>query len=123
MGVAHNSGFCLGLYSFLMVVLLIAQAVLAVAFFADDSWKKHLPHDETGEAEKVRADLHLQALHQSQARFKGVWHMQMAKFLQHKLNIVRWVGLGALVIQVRDVLGKDKLQAVQLYCGVRMPPL
>ena len=36
----------------------------------------------------------------------GVVHMQMAKFLQHKLNIVRWVGLGALVIQVRSFLGK-----------------
>lgn len=52
-GVAHNSGFCLGLYSFLMVVLLIAQTALAIAFFADKSWKKLLPHDDTGEAEKV----------------------------------------------------------------------
>lgn len=37
-----------------MVVLLIAQAALAIAFFADDSWKKLLPHDDTGEAQKVR---------------------------------------------------------------------
>ena len=49
-GVAHNSAFCLGLYSFLMVVLLLAQAALAIAFFADHSWKKKLPHDETAEA-------------------------------------------------------------------------
>ena len=49
-GVAHNSAFCLGLYSFLMVVLLLAQAALAIAFFADKSWKKKLPHDETAEA-------------------------------------------------------------------------
>ena len=49
-GVAHNSAFCLGLYSFLMVVLLLAQAALAIAFFADNSWKKKLPHDETAEA-------------------------------------------------------------------------
>ena len=49
-GVAHNSAFCLGLYSFLMVVLLLAQAALAIAFFTDHSWKKKLPHDETAEA-------------------------------------------------------------------------
>ena len=56
-----------------MVVLLIAQAVLAVAFFADDSWKKHLPHDDTGEAKKVWADLDmLQALHQITGKIQGV---------------------------------------------------
>ena len=52
-GVAHNSGICLGIYSFLMVVLLIGQAVLAIALFADNSWQKYLPHDDTGEAERV----------------------------------------------------------------------
>ena len=54
MGVAHNSAFCLGLYSFLMVLLLLAQASLAIAFFADNSWKKKLPHDDTGEAKQVQ---------------------------------------------------------------------
>lgn len=54
-GVAHNSRFCLGLYSFLMVVLLLAQAALAIAFFTDNSWEKKLPHDES--AEKVISEL------------------------------------------------------------------
>ena len=52
-GVAHNSAFCLGLFSFLMVLLLLAEAALAIAFFADNSWKKKLPHDDTGEARQV----------------------------------------------------------------------
>ncbi len=36
-----------------MVVLLLAQAALAVAYFADSSWKKRLPEDDTGEALRV----------------------------------------------------------------------
>lgn len=56
-GVAHNSSFCLGLYSFLMVLLLLAQAALAIAFFADKSWKKKLPQDETTEAVRVTYQL------------------------------------------------------------------
>jgi len=79
-GVAHNSAFCLGLYSFLMVLLLLAQASLAIAFFADNSWKKKLPHDDTGEAK------------------------QMFHFLKHRLNVVRWVGLATLIVQVMSVM-------------------
>lgn len=79
-GVAHNSTFCLGLYSFLMVLLLIAQASLAIAFFADNSWKKKLPHDDTGEAK------------------------QIFSFLKHRLIVVRWVGLAALIIQILSVM-------------------
>ena len=53
-GVSWNSRPCLGIYSLLLGVMLIVQAVLAVAFFADESWKKKLPHDDTGQAEAVR---------------------------------------------------------------------
>ncbi len=35
--------------------LAAAQAAVAVAFFADGSWRRHLPHDDTGEAKWVRA--------------------------------------------------------------------
>lgn len=52
-GVSWNSRPCLGIYSLLLGVMLIMQAVLAVAFFADESWKKRLPHDDTGQAEAV----------------------------------------------------------------------
>lgn len=34
----------------MMVLLLLAQAALAIAFFADQSWQKKLPPDETAEA-------------------------------------------------------------------------
>ena len=45
--------------------------------------------------------------------------MQMAKFLLHELNIVRWVGLGALVIQVRIILGKNEVEGAKLINGVK----
>ena len=31
------------------------QAAVAVAFFADVSWRRHLPRDDTGEAQWVRS--------------------------------------------------------------------
>ena len=33
--------------------MLLAQCALLVGYFADQSWKKKLPHDDTGEAHKV----------------------------------------------------------------------
>ena len=52
-GIAHNSRFFLGVYGFLVTAILIAQAVLAILIFTDNSWKKHIPDDPTGEQEKV----------------------------------------------------------------------
>lgn len=52
-GVAYNSRCLLWVYSTFMVVLLLAQAALAIAYFVDSSWKKRLPHDDTGEARRV----------------------------------------------------------------------
>ena len=49
-GVAANSPRVLGLYSVLLCTLLLGQAFLGVAFFADDTWRKHLPPDASGEA-------------------------------------------------------------------------
>ena len=37
----------------MVVVMLLAQCALLVGYFADQSWKKKLPHDDTGEAHKV----------------------------------------------------------------------
>lgn len=37
----------------MVVVMLLAQCALLVGYFADQSWKKRLPHDDTGEAHKV----------------------------------------------------------------------
>lgn len=52
-GVAANSPRMLGLYSVLLCTLLLGQAFLGVAFFADDTWRKHLPPDASGEATEV----------------------------------------------------------------------
>lgn len=89
-GVSWNSRPCLGIYSLLLGVMLIMQAVLAVAFFADESWKKRLPHDDTGQAEA------------------------MEKFIRHRLVVCKWVGLGALIIQVFSMLLAFQLSAEQL---------
>ena len=37
----------------MVVVMLLAQCALLVGYFADQSWKRKLPHDDTGEAHKV----------------------------------------------------------------------
>lgn len=52
-GVRLNSRVLLGLYSSLLVVMLLGQALVAIALFADDAWTKRLPPDTTGEAKKV----------------------------------------------------------------------
>jgi Na+-transporting methylmalonyl-CoA/oxaloacetate decarboxylase gamma subunit len=52
-GVSWNSRALLGVYSVLLVLMLLAQAVVAVALFTDNSWKRYLPPDETGEVKKV----------------------------------------------------------------------
>ncbi|KAK9822476.1 hypothetical protein WJX81_008318 [Elliptochloris bilobata] len=74
--VACNSRALLGLYSVLMVLLLLAQAAVAVAFFADESWRRHLPPDATGEAE---------------------W---MTRVIEENVVVCRWVGLAVLLVQV-----------------------
>ncbi len=52
-GVSWNSRALLGMYSVLLVVMLLAQAVVAAALFSDNSWRKYLPPDETGEVKRV----------------------------------------------------------------------
>jgi hypothetical protein len=53
LGVRLNSRMLLGVYGSLLAVMLLGQAAVAIACFADDAWSKHLPPDETGEAKKV----------------------------------------------------------------------
>ena len=52
-GAARSIRWCLNLYSTLVIVLLVAEGAMIVAYFADDSWQKRLPHDDTGEAKQV----------------------------------------------------------------------
>ncbi len=53
-GVGWNSRWLLGIYSVLIVIMLLVQAAVAITLFADDSWRKYLPPDQTGEFHKVR---------------------------------------------------------------------
>jgi hypothetical protein len=53
LGVRLNSRMLLGVYGSLLAMMLLGQAAVAIACFADDAWSKHLPPDETGEAKKV----------------------------------------------------------------------
>ena len=52
-GVGWNSRWLLGTYSVLLVIMLLVQAAVAITLFADDSWRKYLPPDQTGEFHKV----------------------------------------------------------------------
>ncbi|EIE19829.1 hypothetical protein COCSUDRAFT_44255 [Coccomyxa subellipsoidea C-169] len=75
-GVTWNSRALLGMYSVLLVVMLLAQAVVAAALFTDKSWRRYLPPDETGEVKKIE------------------------RFVKSKLDVCRWVGLAVLVVQL-----------------------
>lgn len=66
----------------MIVAMLLAQCALLIGYFADQSWKKKLPHDDTGEAAKVNIMHVLQflALHMHQiflhAYSRAVLHTQ-----------------------------------------------
>ncbi|KAK9785600.1 hypothetical protein WJX73_008891 [Symbiochloris irregularis] len=91
LGVSYNNRSCLSIYSCLLGLLLLVQVTLAVAFFADDSWKKKLPHDDTGQA------------------------AAMEKFIRRKLAVCKWVGLGALAVQVVSMFLAFQLSSAQMH--------
>ncbi|KAL3140782.1 hypothetical protein ABBQ32_005327 [Trebouxia sp. C0010 RCD-2024] len=88
-GACYNSRFCLNFYSTMVVVMLLAQCALLVGYFADKSWKRKLPHDDTGEAHKIE------------------------KFVQRDLSTIKWVALGAFLLQILSVLLACWLTSVQ----------
>ena len=59
-GVGWNSRWLLGIYSVLIVIMLLIQAAVAITMFADDSWRKYLPPDQTGEFHKVHSCLNIE---------------------------------------------------------------
>lgn len=88
-GACYNSTYCLNFYSTMVVLMLLSQCVLLVGYFADQSWKKRLPHDDTGEAAKIE------------------------KFVEKDLFIIKWVALGAFIVQTLSVLLACWLSSVQ----------
>ena len=81
-GACYSNRHCLNFYSTMVVVMLLAQCALLVGYFADQSWKKKLPHDDTGEAAKVNILHALQFLalqmHQTfpYVYLRAVWRIQ-----------------------------------------------
>ena len=67
-GVGWNSRWLLGTYSVLLVIMLLVQAAVAITLFADDSWRKYLPPDQTGEFHKVLKQLPVLSLHLEELR-------------------------------------------------------
>ena len=128
----------------MIVVMLLAQCALLVGYFADQSWKKKLPHDDTGEAAKVNimqyftfcgtAHASESSSHVSEDSIahSAVQHavtdctalqsfcgdkvhksLQIEKFVEKDLSIIKWVALGAFIIQVLSVLLACWLTSVQ----------
>lgn len=76
-GVGWNSRWLLGTYSVLLVIMLLMQAAVAITLFADDSWRKYLPPDKTGEFHKVQhtSSPSFAALNVAQGTCPGaLWH-------------------------------------------------
>jgi len=86
-GACYSNRHCLNFYSTMIVAMLLAQCALLIGYFADQSWKKKLPHDDTGEAAKVNIMHVLQflALHMHQtflhAYSRAVLHTQQWSML------------------------------------------
>lgn len=79
-GSSQNSGLWLAVYSFMAVVLLLAQVAAALLLFFGKSWQNRLPHDDTGEAQKIE------------------------HWIKSRMDICQWVGLGLVVTQVVAVV-------------------
>lgn len=88
-GSARNSHAWLAVYAFMAVLLLLAQVGVVALLMLDKSWQKKLPHDDTGEAHKMK------------------------KWIMARLNVCRWVGLAVLITQVVSVLVAFALNRTQ----------
>lgn len=74
------NGCCLCFYTLLKTVLILLEASF-VAFVAfDHHWEKDLPFDPTGELDSLRS------------------------FIEHNLDICKWVGISVLIIQALSLL-------------------
>ena len=73
------------MYSVLLVVMLLAQAVVAAALFTDKSWRRYLPPDETGEVKKVCAASCFTAESNVLRRFGHISDHLQRKTTLHKL--------------------------------------
>ncbi|GLT91185.1 hypothetical protein SLE2022_090850 [Rubroshorea leprosula] len=74
-GAVTRNGCCLSCYSVLVFLLILIELGCAAFIFFDKSWKSELPTDSTGDFDMIY------------------------KFLEEHWIIVRWVALGAVVLE------------------------
>lgn len=74
-GAATRNGCCLTCYSVLLVLLILVELGCAAFIFFDKSWQEEIPTDKTGDFDMIYA------------------------FLKEHWSIVRWVALGAIILQ------------------------
>ncbi|KAJ0970833.1 hypothetical protein J5N97_018792 [Dioscorea zingiberensis] len=74
-GAVTRNGCCLSCYSLLLILLILVEVGAAAFIFFDHSWKDAIPADKTGDFEMIY------------------------DFLEDNWKIVRWVALGAVVLE------------------------
>ncbi|XP_015896814.2 tobamovirus multiplication protein 2A [Ziziphus jujuba] len=74
-GTVTRNGCCLSCYSVLVVLLILVEVGCAAFIFFDKSWQSEIPTDKTGDFDMIYA------------------------FLKEHWNIVRWVVLGAVILE------------------------
>ncbi|KAK3016768.1 hypothetical protein RJ639_006441 [Escallonia herrerae] len=74
-GTATRNGCCLSCYSVLVILLILVELGFAAFIFFDKSWKDEIPTDKTGDFEMIY------------------------DFLEEHWKIVKWVALGAVILE------------------------
>lgn len=83
-----TNGFCLCCYSTLVLLLILVEVALVGDIFFNHKWEKDIPDDPTGEFENIK------------------------KFIEHNIDICKWVGLTVVIIQVLSLLLATILRAM-----------
>uniref|UniRef100_A0A5B7B249 Tobamovirus multiplication protein 2A n=1 Tax=Davidia involucrata TaxID=16924 RepID=A0A5B7B249_DAVIN len=74
-GAATRNGCCLTCYSVLLILLILVELGCAAFIFFDKSWKEEIPTDKTGDFDTIY------------------------EFLEENWKIVKWVALGAVILE------------------------
>uniref|UniRef100_A0A1D1XVJ9 CD82 antigen n=1 Tax=Anthurium amnicola TaxID=1678845 RepID=A0A1D1XVJ9_9ARAE len=74
-GAATRNGCCLSFYSFLLILLILAELGCAAFIFFNHGWKDLIPADKTGD-------------------FNMIYN-----FLKENWKIIKWVALGAVILE------------------------
>ncbi|KAJ6822407.1 tetraspanin-18 [Iris pallida] len=82
------SGCCLCFYAVLTTILILLEAALVADVVFNKHWEDDLPHDSTGELNRLRA------------------------FIEDNIGIFKWVGLTVVVIQALSLLLSVLLRAM-----------